>query len=45
MKRRLIKLGKDLSEFREHDLGNKLTAIAIEDSGNLFRTLHTVKSK
>ena len=45
MKRRLIKLGKDFSEFREPDLGNKLTAIAIEDSGKLFRTLHTVKSK
>ena len=45
MRRRLIKLGKDFSEFREPDLGNKLTAIAIEDSGKLFRTLHTVKSK
>ena len=45
MKRRLIKLGKDFSEFREPDLGNKLTAIAIEDAGKLFRTLHTVKSK
>ena len=45
MKRRLIKLGKDFSEFREPDLDNKLTAIAIEDSGKLFRTLHTVKSK
>ena len=45
MKRRLIKLGKDFSEFREPDLGNKLTAIAIEDSVKLFRTLHTVKSK
>ena len=45
MKRRLIKLGKDFSEFREPDLGNKLTAIAIEDSGKLFRTLHTMKSK
>ena len=36
MKRRLIKLGKDFSEFREPDLGNKLTAIAIEDSGKLL---------
>ena len=45
MKRRLIELGKDISESREPDLGNKLTAIAIEDSGKLFRTLHTVKSK
>lgn len=45
LKRRLTKLGKDFSEFREPDLGNKLTAIAIEDSGRLFRNLHTIKSK
>ena len=45
LRRRLIKLGKDFSEFREPDLGNKLTAIACEDSGRLFRNLHTVKSK
>ena len=45
MKRRLTRLGRDFSEFKEPDLNNKVTAIAIEDSGRLFRTLHTVKSK
>jgi len=42
MRRRLIKLGKDFSEFREPDLGNKLTAIAIENDGRLFRNLKLV---
>lgn len=42
MRRRLIKLSKDFSEFREPDLDNKLTAIAIEDSGKLFRNLKLV---
>ena len=45
MRRRLVKFNKDFSEFREPDLNNKLTAIACEDSGNFFRTLHTVKNK
>lgn len=45
MKRRLIKLNKDFSEFKEPDLGNKLTAIACEDSGRTFRNLHTIKAK
>lgn len=45
MRRRLLRLQKDFSEFKEPDLNNKLTAIAIEDSGRLFRTLHTVKSR
>lgn len=42
MKRRLIKLKRDFSEFHEPDLDNKLTAIAIEDSGKLFRNLKLV---
>jgi hypothetical protein len=42
MRRRLIKLGKDFSEFREPDLGNKLTAIAIENDGRLFRNLKLI---
>ena len=42
MKRRLTKLDKDFSEFKEPDLDNKLTAIAIEDSGRLFRNLKLV---
>ena len=45
MRRRLIKMGKDFSEFKEPDLGNKITAIACEDSGRTFRSLHTVKSR
>lgn len=43
MKRRLTRIGKDFSEFKEPDLNNKLTAIACEDTGKLFRNLHTVK--
>ena len=43
LKRRLVKLDKDFSEFREPDLNNKVTALACEDSGRLFRNLHTVK--
>ena len=42
MKRRLKRLDKDFSEFKEPDLDNKLTAIAIEDSGKLFRNLKLV---
>lgn len=43
IRRKLVKRGKDFSEFKEPDLNNKLTAIACEDSGKLFRDLHTVK--
>jgi hypothetical protein len=42
MKRRLIKLNKDFSEFKEPDLGNKLTAIACENDGRLFKNLRLV---
>lgn len=45
MRRRLVKNDKDFSEFREPDLRNKLTAIACEDSGRFFRSLHTVKAR
>ena len=45
LRRRLIKIGKDFSEFREPDLNNKITAIACEDSGRTFRNLHTIKTK
>lgn len=31
------------SAFHEPDLGMRLTAIAVEDSGNLFKNLKTVK--
>ena len=43
LKRRLVKLDKDFSEFREPDLNNKVTALACEDSGRVFRNRHTVK--
>ena len=42
MRRRLIKLQRDFSEFRDPDLNNELTAIAIEDNGKLFRNLKLV---
>lgn len=42
MKRRLMKLQRDFSEFKEPDLNNALTAIAIEDSGKLFKNLKLV---
>ena len=42
IRRRLIKLGKDFSEFREPDLDNKLTAIAIENDGRLFKNLKLI---
>jgi len=42
MKRRLKRLEQDFSEFKEPDLGNKLTAIAIENDGRLFRNLKLV---
>jgi hypothetical protein len=40
--RRLTRLGKKFSMFHEPDLGNVPTAIAIEDSGRLFRNLKLV---
>lgn len=43
LKRRLTKLGKDFSIFKEPDLDNRITALACEDDGRLFRNLHTVK--
>ena len=45
MQRRLIRIGKDFSIFKEPDLNNKITAIACEDSGRTFRNLHTVKAR
>jgi hypothetical protein len=42
-KMKLIMNGKDFSEFREPDLNYKTTAIACEDSGKMFKNLHTVK--
>jgi len=43
MRKRLVKLGKDFSEFKEPDLDNKLTAIACENDGRLFRNLRKVE--
>ena len=42
---KLIMNHKDFSEFREPDLNDKITALACEDDGNLFKNLHTVKTK
>ena len=42
MKRKLVRLGEDFSEFKEPDLGNKLTAIACENDGKLFKNLKLV---
>ena len=42
MKKRLIKLQRDFSEFREPDLGYETTAIAIEDNGKLFKNLKLI---
>lgn len=36
-------LGLDFSIFKEPDLGNKMTAIAIENDGRLFRNLKLIK--
>ena len=41
-KDRLNYLEYDFSEFCEPDLDNKLTAIAVEDNGKIFRNLKTV---
>ena len=40
---KLIMRNKDFSEFKEPDLNNRVTALACEDDGRLFRNLHTVK--
>lgn len=40
--RKLEKLGKTFTSFCEPDLGNKLTAIALVDSGELFKHLELV---
>jgi hypothetical protein len=42
IKKRLIKLQRDFSEFKEPDLGNEITAIAIEDNGKLFKNLKLI---
>lgn len=41
-KKKLDRLELNYSFFKEPDLNNKLTAIAIEDSGKLFRNLKLV---
>lgn len=40
--KKLGKLGKKFTSFCEPDLGNKLTAIALVDSGELFKHLELV---
>lgn len=40
--RKLKQLGRDFTTFQEPDLGNKTTAIALEDSGEIFRNLKLV---
>ena len=41
-KKKLNVLDVDYTEFREPDLGNNLTAIAIENDGRLFRNLKLI---
>lgn len=41
-KEKLSLLGKDFSIFREPDLNNKTTAIAVVDDGSLFKKLNLV---
>ena len=41
--KKLKKSGYDFSPFFEPDLEMRLTAIAVEDSGNLFKNLKTVR--
>lgn len=45
IRRKLVRINKDFSEFKEPDLNNKITAIACEDCGRIFRSLHTIKSR
>ena len=42
-KRRLDIMGLDYSAFREPDLNNDLTAIAVEDEGKMFKNLKLVE--
>lgn len=42
-RKKLRKLNRDFTSFFEPDLNMRMTAIALEDSGNLFRNLKTVK--
>lgn len=41
--KKLSYLGKDYSIFREPDLNNSITAIAVEDEGILFKDLKLVR--
>lgn len=40
---RLDLVGKDYSSFHEPDLGNQLTAIALQDDGRMFKKLKLVR--
>jgi len=40
---KLKNLGLDFSVFMEPDIGNKMTSIAIESDGKLFKNLKLVK--
>lgn len=40
---KLRELGKDFSKFYEPDLDNELTAIAVEDNGDLFKDLRLIR--
>lgn len=42
-KRRLDMFGLDYSSFREPDLDNALTALAVEDEGKMFKNLKLVE--
>ncbi len=42
-KRKLDMFGLDYSSFREPDLDNALTAIAVEDDGKMFKNLKLVE--
>lgn len=43
-KKKLERMGLKFTEFYEPDLDNQLTAIALVDSGTIFRNLKLVKS-
>lgn len=40
---RFFELGLDFSLFREPDIGNKITAIATESDGKIFKNLKLIK--
>ena len=42
-KRKLDMFGLDYSSFREPDLDNALTALAVEDEGKMFKNLKLVE--